>query len=47
MWFDVSRMPLGGFMWTLIALAAITVFGIIGASGWLLTIFIIQHVRIV
>jgi len=45
--FDFSRMPLGHFMWTLVVLAFIGAFTIIGVTGWLLLLFITQHVRVV
>lgn len=46
-WLPVDRMPLGGALWLLIWLAAFGLLTIIGTTGWLLFLWIAQHVRIV
>ena len=46
-WLPVERMPLGWMLWTLIWLAAIGLFAILGTTGWLLFLWIVQHVRVI
>ena len=47
MWFDVSRMPLGKAMWSLIVLAIVGLLAVTAVSGWLLFFYIAQHVRFI
>ncbi len=46
-WLPAEKMPLGLALWSLIWLAAFGALCIIGATGWLLLLWIVQHVRIV